>query len=57
MCLSLTVATLQGYGHVPEQLGQYLDPVASELAEVMNAITRLFTENGGEWRSHSFVRQ
>jgi hypothetical protein len=36
--------SLQGYGHVPEELARYLDPIGKQLAEEMNEISQLFSQ-------------
>jgi len=44
MLIDLNSRSLRGYGKVPENLAQYLDPIAEQLAAEMNEISRLFSQ-------------
>jgi hypothetical protein len=44
MLTELNSRGLQGYGKVPEELGQYLDPIGEQLAAEMNKIASLLSK-------------
>ncbi len=48
MSLDLTSQSLQGYGRVSAPLGQYLDPIAEQLAAEMQAIGRMFSRESAD---------
>jgi hypothetical protein len=43
MLAELNSRSLEGYGRVPEELAQYLDPIGEKLAAEMNEISLLFS--------------
>lgn len=43
MLIELDSRSLQGYGKVPDELAQYLNPIANQLGAEMNEISRLFS--------------
>lgn len=45
MLAELNSRSLQGYGRVPEELAQYLDPIGEKLTAEMNEIPRLFSRS------------
>jgi hypothetical protein len=44
MLTDLDSRGLRGYGKVPDELAQYLDPIGEQLAAEMNEISRLFSQ-------------
>ncbi|HEX7531132.1 MAG TPA: hypothetical protein VF333_08305 [Pyrinomonadaceae bacterium] len=43
MLAELNSHSLEGYGRVPEELANYLDPIGEQLAAEMNEISFLFS--------------
>jgi len=43
MLCELNGTSLQGYGEVPAELAQYLNPIGKTLAEQMYEISKLFS--------------